>query len=156
MTTINLSNSAFGELDTIIYSVMSTQINGGTRIPPDAPTGAWKLNVTTADGGKASSVFMINKVPVPAVISITPATMYRNTTVAFTLQGTSFQTDGRTVVNLTNVSGYNITTTLSAVYPTLITGNVSLPDDNITGIWKVNVTTIDGGMGTKVNAVTIL
>ncbi len=156
--TVNLSNPAIGELGTTIYSVNYTQITGGAQIPPPAgaPLGTWKLNVTTADGSRAGTTFTVARLPVPVITSISPATVYVGTVVPFTVQGNYFQNGGRTIVNLTNTSGYNITTTLSGVYPTIITGSVTLPAGNFTGLWKVNVTTLDGGMGTKTGAVSIL
>jgi hypothetical protein len=33
---------------------------------------------------------------------------------------------------------------------------VTLPSDAATGPWKANVTTVDGGTGTKIGAVTIV
>jgi PKD repeat protein len=157
LTTVRLSHRTYGELESTLYSVSSTQIIGGIQIPPAAPADTtWKFNVSTADGGVVQSPFEVKNVPPPGITSFIPATLYRDTTVAFTLQGTSFQTGGRTVVNLTNTTGYNITTTLSGVYPTTITGTVALPADAVAGSWKVNVTTLDGGMNTKITAVSIL
>ena len=91
----------------------------------------------------------MNKLPVPKITSFVPAPVYRDTTVTFILNGNYFQPGGRTTVNLTSGSGYNITTTLSAVYPTAITGTATIPPNATSGAWKVNVTTVDGGEGTK-------
>jgi hypothetical protein len=158
-TFVNLSRTMVtGELNTTLYSVTPTQITGSIMIPPGTLPGTWNVNVTTLDGGAYSgpNLFTVAKVPVPVITSFTPATMYRGTSATFTLQGTSFQMNQRTVVNLTNASGYNLTTTLSSVSPTLITGAISLPSDAVPGLWNVNVTTVNGGMGTKPGAVYIL
>ena len=71
----------------------------------------------------------MNKQPVPKIVSFVPAPIYRDTNITFTLNGNYFQPGGRTTVNLTNISGYNITTTLSAVYTTAITGTAVIPAD---------------------------
>ncbi len=158
MTTINLSKAGYGEVTTAIYSLSPTRIQGGIQIPADAPAGAWKVNVSTTDGGTRTwaRTFTVSKMPAPVISTIAPTAMYRGTTVSFTVNGNYFQPGGNTVMNLTNSSGYNITATLSSVYPTSISGTVTLPDEVKPGAWKVNVTTTDGGTGTKINAVTIL
>jgi C1A family cysteine protease len=158
-TGVTLSRAgAPAELGTTLYSVAPTLISGGIDIPSTAAVGTWNINITTFDGGTTTSpnVFTIARVPVPVITTFLPATAYRGTNVTFTLNGLYFQTGGRSVVNLTNSTGYNITTTLSGVYPTTITGTVSIPADVVPGPWKVNVTTLDGGMGTKTGAVSIL
>jgi PKD repeat protein len=155
LTAIDISNSTYGEINTTIYYITPTLIIGGIQIPANAPTGPWKLNATT-DGGKAWSAFSVNTLPVPKITSFVPSPVYRDTTVTFILNGNYFQPGGRTTVNLTNSTGYNITTTLSAVYSTAITGTATIPPTATPGLWKVNVTTVDGGEGTKTSAVTIL
>jgi hypothetical protein len=157
LTTVTLDNAAFGTLDTSLYTVTSSRITGGVRIPTGATPGAWKFNVTTLDGGTrtAATPFTVAKNPVPVVTAFSPSPLYRGTTVSFTVTGNYFQTGGLTTMNLTNASGSTITTTLTKVFPTSITGTTTLPENMVPGLWKVNVTTVDGGTGTKVNAVTI-
>jgi hypothetical protein len=158
LTSVTMSNPSYGALSTSLYSVTPTQISGGIQIPVNAPLGAWKVNVTTADGGTTtwSRTFTVSRYPAPLVSAATPTMMFRGTTASFTLTGNYFQTGGRTMVNLTNSSGYNITTTLTEVYPTTITGTVTIPDNLRTGYWKVNVTTVDGGLSTKVNTIAVV
>jgi hypothetical protein len=59
-------------------------------------------------------------------------------------------------VNLTNASGYNIVTTLTSVFPTRISGTVTVPPEVLPGSWTVEVITVDGGTGSKNKAVTII
>ena len=157
-TTVVLSNTSSGELASTVYSVTSTRITGAFEIPSTIPTGAWRLNVSTLDGGLASkpSAFTVNKLPVPAITSFTPSTAYRGTPVSFVINGNNFQPGGLTTVNLTKAGQTDIQTTLTSVFPTQITGTVTIPSDNTTGSWKVNVTTVDGGVGTKLNAIAVL
>ncbi|MCX6692363.1 MAG: hypothetical protein NTW33_10055, partial [Methanoregula sp.] len=70
--------------------------------------------------------------------------------------GDYFQRGGRTSVNFTRTGENNITTTLTMVDQTWITGTVVLPPTAAQGIWKVNVTTIDGGEGSMSNAINVL
>jgi hypothetical protein len=157
MTAVNLSRTGYGEVPAAIYALSPTRIQGGIQIPADAPAGAWKVNVSTTDGGTTTwaRTFTVSKVPAPVISTVAPTAMYRGTTVSFTVNGNYFQPGGNTVMNLTNASGYNLTTTLSQVYPTWISGSVTIPDEAVPGLWKVNVTTADGGTGTRANAVTI-
>ncbi|MCX6693074.1 MAG: hypothetical protein NT074_00745, partial [Methanomicrobiales archaeon] len=110
------------------------------------------------DGGTVTktSAFTANKVPAPVVSSVAPATGYKNTTVAFTLTGTYFK-PGATVVNFTNSTypGGNLTTVISLVTATKVTGNVTFPAVAPSGKWNLVVTTPDGGTGTKVGAFTV-
>jgi len=157
-TGVNLSIPAFGELNTTVYSVTPTQIIGTVQIPSTASYGAWKLNVTTVEGRLTSkpSAFTVKLLPVPTITSFTPATGYRGTTVTFVINGNNFEPGGRTFVNLTKVNQTNVQTTLTSVFSSQITGTVTLPGGNTNGTWKVNVTTLDGGVGTKLNAINVL
>ncbi|MDD4136551.1 MAG: hypothetical protein PHT99_01475, partial [Methanoregula sp.] len=158
LTTVDLSNPGFGELNTTIYSITATQIIGGVSFPGNAPTGSWTLNVTTLDGGKDSkaTAFKVNTVLPPAITSFTPAMGYRGTTVSYIVDGKYFQPGGRTSVNLSQPGAPEIQTTLSSVYSSRIYGTVTIPEDAATGSWKVNVTTIDGGEGKSFNAIKVL
>jgi len=158
LTSVNLSLPAYGELETTVYAVTTTQIIGGVRIPSAAPAGAWKLNATTVDGGTGSkaSAFTISKIPLPAITTFTPVSGYRGTTLSFVIDGTYFQTGGRTTVKLSRPGASDIPATLTSVYSNRITGMVLPPSDAATGYWKINVTTLDGGEGTKANAISLL
>jgi hypothetical protein len=157
LTTVDLSTPASGELNTTIYSITSTRIIGGISFPSDAPTVAWKLNVTTLDGGKVSraAAFTVNKVLPPAITTFAPATGYRGTTVSYIVNGNYFQPGGRTTVNLSQPGADEIQTTISSVYSSRIYGTVTIPSDAATGSWKVNVSTVDGGNRTLINAIRI-
>jgi parallel beta-helix repeat protein len=157
-TRVVLSNSTSGELASTVYSVTSTQITGAFGISSTTPTGTWRLNVSTLDGGLASkpSAFTVNTLPVPSITSFTPSTAYRGTPVSFIVNGNYFQPGGLTTVNLTKAGQTDIQTTLTSVFSSQITGTVTIPAGNTTGSWKVNVTTVDGGVGTKPNAITVL
>jgi hypothetical protein len=157
-TTVVLSNKTFGELGSTVYSVTSTKITGAFEISSTIPTGAWRLNISTLDGGPVSkpSAFTVNKLPVPSITSVTPSTAYRETPVSFILTGTNFQSGGLTTVTLTRAGQTDIQTTLTSVFPTKITGTVTIPSGNTNGSWKVNVTTVDGGVASKLNAISVL
>jgi hypothetical protein len=157
-TTVVLSNPTSGVLATTFYSLNSSQIVGGFQIPATASVGAWRLNVTTLDGGLTSkpSVFTVSKLPVPSITTFTPSTEYQNTMVSFVISGTNFEPGGLTTVNLTKSGQSNIQTTLTSVYSSSITGTVAIPAGNTIGSWNVNVTTLDGGTGTKSNVISIL
>jgi hypothetical protein len=155
LTTVNLSHPAFGELPTTIYAVSATQIVGGISFPANAPIGAWKINVTTADGGKVTSAFTVQKLPAPKITSFVPASGFRGTTISFTVTGDYFQPGERTSVRINKPGQPDIPTNLTSVYPTQITGTAIIPAGAGTGAWKLNVTTIDGGNSTLSNAISI-
>jgi uncharacterized delta-60 repeat protein len=157
-TTVFLSNPTSGPLATTLYSVTSSQIIGGVQIPATAAIGAWRLNVTTLDGGLTSktSAFSVSKLPVPSITTFTPSIGYQNTIVSFIITGNYFEPGGLTTVNLTKSGQTDIPTTLTSVYTSSITGTVYIPIGSTTGSWNVNVTTLDGGTATKSNAVSIL
>jgi hypothetical protein len=157
-TRVILSHPGYGELDTFLYSVSSTQIVGGVQVLPDAPPGAWTVNVTTVDGGKVSktAAFTIRNVTKPFITTFTPSTGYRDTTIAFILYGSGFQPGGRSSVTFFNTTSKTVLETrLKVVYPTQISGQVNIPADAGTGTWDVNVTTTDGGSYVKAKVLKI-
>jgi PKD repeat protein len=157
-TTVNLSYPANSEISTTLYAVSSTQIIGGMRIPGNATNGAWKLNVTTLDGGLTTrlSAFTISKLPAPTVTAFAPSAAYRGTTVSFIVNGSYFEPGGLTIVNLTKPGQTDIPTNLTSVYSTQIAGNFTIPAASSTGSWNVNVSTLDGGFVTKASALSVL
>jgi hypothetical protein len=157
-TVVRLSHPVYGELDTMVYSVTSTQIIGNIQIPSSASYGTWKLNVSTIEGGLTSkpSAFSVKILPKPIIGTFSPSTAYRGTTVTFVINGNNFQPGGRTAVNLSKAGQAEIQTTQASVYSSQITGTVTLPAGDTTGPWKVNVTTLDGGVATKPNAILLL
>ncbi|MCX6693372.1 MAG: PKD domain-containing protein [Methanomicrobiales archaeon] len=158
-TVVNFTNSTYpgGNLTTTISSVTATKITGNVIIPYNAPWGKWNIVVTTPDGGTVTKIgaFTVNPWPKPTISAVSPASGYRNTTVLFTLTGTSFQ-DG-TVINFYNSTypGGNLTTSLSSIRPTKIMGNVFIPAYAPSGKWNIVVITPDGGTGTKSGAFTV-
>ena len=155
-TAIKLSHPVYGEVDTTTYSLTSTQIIGGVQIPADATVGAWKMNVTTADGGRATVPFTVSRLPAPAVTSFLPNIAFGGTTVNFIISGKNFQPGDRTTVVLSRTGEAEIETTLNAVFQTRIAGSAVIPPGTKQGLWKVNVTTIDGGRTSYSNALTII
>jgi len=158
LTTVVLSNPTSGQLATNLYTATATQIIGGVQIPDTAALGAWSLNVTTVDGGTTSkaSAFTVSKLPVPTITTFTPSTAYVGDTVSFTITGANFEPGSLTIVNLTKANQTPIQATLTSVYSTQITGTVYIPIGTTIGSWNANVTTVDGGTGTKSNAISIL
>jgi large repetitive protein len=140
-----------------IYSITASQVTGSIAIPADADP-AYNINITTIDGGTVmkANAFATAKIPAPSVSSITPNAMYRGITSTFTLQGSNFQNSGRTFVNLTNTSGYSVPATIWNTYTSTITGTVTIPAGTVNGSWSVNVTTLNGGTGSKAGAVSVL
>ena len=157
LTTVDLSDPGFGELNTTLYAVSSNQIIGGVSFPSGAPTGIWKLNITTLDGGTTTraSAFTVDKLRPPEITSFTPLTGYRGTNVSYIVNGNYFQSGGRTTVNLSQPGANEIQTTLTAVYSSRIYGTMTIAGGTGTGQWKVNVSTLDGGNSTLINAIRI-
>jgi hypothetical protein len=156
LTTVNLSSTSYGELPATLYSVSPGQIIGAFQLPANAPLGSWKVNVTTADGGRVGSTFTVNKLPVPSITSFNPKYGYGGTTVNFIVTGNYFQPGERTTVVINRPGQPDVKTNLIAVYPNSISGTADLPAGTPPGLWKVNVTTLDGGQSSLANAITII
>ncbi|MCX6693371.1 MAG: hypothetical protein NT074_02285 [Methanomicrobiales archaeon] len=148
-------NRTGGSIPATVSSVTETRITGSVNIPANAPTGSWNIAVTTSDGriGVKTNAFTVTKWPRPVTSSVTPPSGYSNTTVAFTLTGTNYQTGS--VVNFTNSTYGTVTITISSIMSTKITGNATFPVVASSGKWNINVTTPDGGTGTKAGAFTV-
>jgi ribosomal protein S9 len=155
-TTVTISHPDYGERVASLYSVTSTEIIGGITVPANPPTGIWKMNVTTFDGGRAGTGFTVKDLPAPKISSVVPASGFRGTTIAFTVNGDYFQPGERTTVILTRPGQSNIPATLNAVYPTRITGTIDIPAGAGTGQYRVKIKTLDGGESFLNNAITIL
>ncbi len=163
-TTVTLFNQTYftdhtANVTAQLTSVTSTAITGNFTVPADAAFGKWFVNVTTINGGTSTTpiVFTVPQQNTPTITSISPATGFQNSTVAFTLAGTNFQIGtGGSIVTFFNQSdfdayGINMTANLTSVTPTSITGRVFILSNATIGTngWIVNVTTVDGGTSTS-------
>ena len=124
-----------------------------------APAGAYNVNVTTTDGGTAlkPGTFTVGYLAIPTITSLSTVSGYLNTTVNFTVTGTNFeQGAGKTSVNFTNpIASATLTPLFNVISPTQITGNVSIPSNAATGSYRLDITTLDGGVVNKPNAFTV-
>ncbi|HII99300.1 MAG TPA: PKD domain-containing protein [Methanoregula sp.] len=160
-TTIVLKNQTTGAvLGTMTAdSVTATKIQGNLTIPVAAPTGYYRLDVTTVDGGVVNRInaFRVDAVKAPVMGSITPTTGSKNTTVAFTLTGANFQTDpGQTSVAIVDdTSGTNLAATIYSVTSTKIIGSFTIPAGTPAGKYRLELATTDGGTVTKADAFTV-
>jgi len=143
---------------TELTAVTSTRIIGNITIPANAPTGLYRLDVITLDGGvgKRINAFRVNAVSAPAITSITPTTGSKNSVVAFTIRGANFQQAGQTSVRIIDdVSGTVPPTALYSVAPAKIIGSFTIPANVPSGKYRLEVTTADGGRVSKNEAFTI-
>jgi hypothetical protein len=132
---IAVNFSANTTSDTTPVTVKSTDLSSGS------PTGgAW--------------FFGNDSLSSPTITSITPNTMYRNSTTTFTIVGANFQSGG-TIVEFRNESTGLIPTTLTSVSASTIHGTATIPANTTPGLWNIRVSTTDGGENIKLNAVTI-
>ena len=144
-------------------SVNTTTVLGSFPIPLSAGTGPYTLYVVTTGGGfnsrattsTGAPIFTV-QTPTPMIGTISPPSpWYRDTTVAFTLTGSNFQSDSTTVtfqnqtLNKTAGAGpiNEMDPMIFSVTPTQIVGSVSIPNNVDLTTWKVNVTTLNGGQG---------
>ena len=86
-----------------LTSVNTTTVQGSFVIPGTARTGSYSLYVITTGGGFNSKPNMFTVKTPPVITTISPASGYRSTTVAFTLTGTNFE-PGATAVTFLNQS----------------------------------------------------
>jgi hypothetical protein len=164
MTWIDFANSTH-LFNATVSSVTGTKITGYIFIPDNTTPGAWKINVSTADGGvnKAGFAFTVTGNNQPSITSAVPASAFLNQSINFTLKGTNFQADlngnRRTIVNFTDTAAHNLNATLLSVNGTTIIGYVKIPYNtavsSATNKWKINVTTADGGQNKAGFAFTI-
>jgi subtilisin family serine protease len=159
-TIVVFKNQITGQVLNItdLTTVTSTQIIGNITIPANAPTGLYRLDVITPDGGFANKVnaFRVNAVSAPAITSITPIAGSKRSVVAFTILGANFQPAGQTTVRIIDdVSGTSPPTALYSVTPAKIIGSFTIPANVPAGKYRLEITTADGGMVSKYEAFTI-
>ena len=159
MTWVNFTYGSFDNGNNItINSVTPTSMNGTMVIGPDAPTGKWNMIVTTMDGKTSpvrTSAMTVAQFPAPAITSITPATGTKNSTVLFTLAETNFEPAGTSATIVEDTSGTVLNATLISVTPGTIVGNVTIPANVPASLYRLQVTTKDGGTVSKLQAFTI-
>ena len=159
-TFVRLYTSADGSaIPATLTNVTGTRITGTFRIPSNATTGVYRLDVLTVSGGSGGKLnaFAVKPLPRPQILSVSPAQSYRNRTFVLTVTGNYFEPDSGTIVDLTSpTGGVVLNISLINVTTTWLNGTVTIPADApTTPLWKLNVTTIDGGLSTKASAVTV-
>jgi len=150
------TNAVIGTFE--IVDVTSTAINGNFAIPANAPTGLYRIDVFTVDGGAAhrTGAFRVNEPGTPVITSITPTTGAKGSVVAFTIRGTNFQNGDKTTVQIYDtVSGTWLSTTLYQVTETTIIGSVTIPGSAPSGKYTLEVRTADGGTVSRYEAFTV-
>jgi hypothetical protein len=138
--------------------ITSTAIDGTIQIPADAPTGMYRLDIITADGGVVNRInaFRVNAVSPPVISTLTPTSGAKNSIVAFTITGSNFQDGDKTSLALQDdVSGSLLTTRIYSVTPTKIIGSVDVPGSVPSGKYRLEVTTADGGKVNRYEAFTV-
>ncbi len=156
-TTVRIINDASGtEPATTIFSETPAKIIGSFTIPANAPSGRYRLEVTTTDGGTVNrnDAFTVNYLSLPVITSIAPATGGQGTGVAFTIRGDNF-VDGGTVVRMRK-AGTTISSSALSVNTTLITGEFPIPAGAATGAYRLDVITQHGGFTSRQNAFTVM
>ncbi|HII98396.1 MAG TPA: PQQ-binding-like beta-propeller repeat protein [Methanoregula sp.] len=159
-TVVALKNQTNGAVlnTTNLTRVTSTAISGTIHVPANAPTGYYRLDLTTTDGGVTNkrNAFRVKQVMPPTIASITPTTGAKGSVVAFTIRGTNFQGGDKTTVQVYDVvSGTWLSTTLLQVTETTIIGSVTIPNSAPAGKYTLDVRTADGGTASRYEAFTV-
>ena len=89
--------------------------------------------------------------PAPTIVSFVPSAGARGTSVFFTLTGTNFEANGGTNVTINSTTN-SLPVTLNAVFPTFITGTVTIPSGVSPGTYTVYVATADSATVAKSTA----
>ncbi|HII98680.1 MAG TPA: PQQ-binding-like beta-propeller repeat protein [Methanoregula sp.] len=159
-TVVAFKNQTTGAtLNTTHHSVVTgTAITGTIHVPANAPTGYYRLDLTTMDGGVTNrrNAFRVKQVLPPAISSITPTTGAKGSVVAFTIRGANFQSTEKTTVQIYDVvSGTWLSTTLYQVTDNTIIGSITIPNSAPSGKYTIEVRTADGGTASKYEAFTV-
>jgi PKD repeat protein/pimeloyl-ACP methyl ester carboxylesterase len=159
-TWVNFTRGSFKNQNLTVTSVTSTKINGTMIIGPDAPTGPWDLTVTTVNGGTSSTktgAIVVSKVSAPSIVSLTPSTGAKNTTLNFTLTGTNFQIGtSQTRVRISeDFMDSELDATIISITPTKILGSLNVNGNAIPGLYILEVDTVNGGTVTKSDAFSV-
>ena len=141
-----------------INSVTTTKLIGNITIPATAPTGFYRLDVMTADGGTANKVNALKVLPVlaPQIGTLTPTSGAKGTTVAFTLLGSNFMTPEQTSIRVVDdSSGTELATSIISMTDKKVIGSFIIPANAPQAKYKLEVKTTDGGTVTKYEAFTV-
>jgi len=139
---------------TEIAWVSPGQLNGTFAIPLEAATGSWNVVVTNPSGSSASKVNGFTVDPAITVLSVTPKTGVRGTTVAVVVAGTGFL-PGATFHLYRSGQPEIPAREIVAVSGEELAGSLVLPIDAVTGSYYVVVTNPDGSWARKANIFTI-
>jgi PKD repeat protein len=146
------------QLPADMINVTGTTIRGSFVIPPGFPSGLWDVQVLTLSGGTATKAgaFTITTQQNPSITSITPVTGTKNSTVGFTIKGTSFPTLATPLVRLNNYAdGTSVYAVVSTYNGTVITGYFLIPYNATPGMYRLDMAAIPASSGSKANAFTI-
>ncbi len=160
-TTVLIRNQTDGTTlaATDLSSVTTTQIIGNITIPAVAPTGFYRYDVITTDGGSVSKVnaLKVMAVSAPKIGAITPTSGAKNSTVAFTLTGSNFQLDDKTTVTVVDdATGTELTTNIYSVTSGKIIGALTIAGNAPASKYRLEVKTTDGGTVNKFDAFTVI
>jgi len=139
------------------WLVTPTAIYGNVTVPFDASSKTlYNVTVSTYNGGVGGKdgVILVNNLLAPVITSFTPLSGTRNGSVAYTLKGSNFQ-PGQTTVVLSYLGYGELETTIYSATSTQIIGGVQVPSTAPPGLWRLNVTTFDGGKTSKASAFTV-
>ena len=145
------------KLNGTILSVTSTQITGTVKIPADVSSGVYDLVVTTIDGGTTvkPSTFTINYLPLPTILTINQTSGFRNSTVTFNVAGKNFQTDGTYIRLYLNSSVTPVNAVLTSVTDSNAIGSFTIPYNQPSGKYRLDLITVSGGSTSRLTAFTI-
>ena len=123
---------------------MISGVNATTLSLPDIGISTVRVMV---DNQSVDALIYVESAPPPEIISISPVTGVNTGTTQVTITGMNFNTVPPPTVNLTR-SGYaNITLTGTRVSSGSL--DITIPANEIAGIWNVNVVNPDGREGTN-------
>lgn len=156
-TTVTFQNAAGGILNrATLTSVTATAISGRILVPANAVVGSYYVTVTTPGGPvNTPSPMLVSVYPAPRISTVTPVTATRGTTPAFSISGLYFE-PGLTTSSLTRAGSPDILLDVNSATKVLVKGTAPIPGAATPGPWNVVVRTIDGGMVTLPNAVTLV
>ena len=151
---LRLTHNGSADVPVKIISRTATRITGRFTVPQ--AVGFWNIEVTQKGyepGIKADAFHVLY--PAPIINAVSPDIGVQGKTISpLNIRGSGFREGANATVVRSGRTPVPIN--ITGIAPEKLAGNVTLPADMATGLWKVRVTQPDSKTGSKADAFTVL